>query len=353
MNLVGLSKGVVLQLFTWYNNILEHSNILIRDKIMTVSALLCPITLATMKDPVLAPDGYTYERSSIKQWLQKHGTSPQTRQRMNKKDLVPNRALYELLQQHNAPPSASTSNQADDAQMSHVSLSPKTCSDELYQLILSTTKATLHVNTHNEKQSIIHIDTPNFSKTVASSHICCVIDISGSMGAEAATKDEQGYENKTGLSILDIVKFATLVISKSLEYRDKLSIVTYSSTAQTMLKPTFMDELGKKEVERVLANIEPQTTTNLWHGIQTGVELANEVGTDYINSIFVLTDGIPNIHPPLGYLRSMKKLLKNLPLFGTVSTFGFGYSLDSPVSSMLIYSKQKKRFFIFASLILP
>ncbi len=300
---------------------------------MTASALLCPITLTIMKDPVLAPDGYTYERSAIEQWLQKHGTSPQTRQRINKNDLVPNRALCELLQQHNVSPSTSTpiSNQASD-QMSHVSLSPKTCSD-----ILSTTKATVHVNTHNKKQSIIHIDTPNFSKTVASSHICCVIDISGSMGAEAACKDEQGYENKTGLSILDIVKFATLVVSKSLGKRDKLSIVTYSNTAQTMLKPTFMDELGKKEVERVLANIGPQTTTNLWQGIQTGVELANEVGKDYINSIFVLTDGIPNIHPPLGYERSLKKLLTKSPLFGTVSTFGFGYSLDSPVSSIVLY----------------
>jgi len=35
-----------------------------------------------MTDPVIFPDGYTYERSAIEEWLKKHANSPYTRQPM-------------------------------------------------------------------------------------------------------------------------------------------------------------------------------------------------------------------------------------------------------------------------------
>jgi Mg-chelatase subunit ChlD len=205
------------------------------------------------------------------------------------------------------------------------------CSEELYETIMLNTKATLHKNTCNSNQSIVHINTPDLTKTSFSSHICCVIDVSGSMAVEAKCKNEHGLETKTGLSVLDVVKFATLVISKSLESKDKLSIVTYSTNAKTVLEPTCMTEAGKKKVETLLTSIKPQNMTNLWDGMKMAINLAHDVGQDYINSIFVLTDGIPNVHPPLGYARSLARLLQKLPLFGTLSTFGFGYQLDSPL----------------------
>eukprot|EP00727_Mastigamoeba_balamuthi_P007536 m51a1_g3402 putative wd-40 repeat-containing protein (894) ;mRNA; r:547638-551845 len=37
---------------------------------------ICPITLRLMEDPVAAADGYIYERSAIKGWLEGHGVSP-------------------------------------------------------------------------------------------------------------------------------------------------------------------------------------------------------------------------------------------------------------------------------------
>jgi hypothetical protein len=50
---------------------------------------VCPITLQTFRDPVKAPDGHTYERQAIVQWITEHGTSPFSRQPLNVKDLVP------------------------------------------------------------------------------------------------------------------------------------------------------------------------------------------------------------------------------------------------------------------------
>jgi hypothetical protein len=56
----------------------------------------CPITGQHMKDPVTTPDGNTYERSAIEQWLTNHTTEPQTRNHLIINQLVPNRVLREM-----------------------------------------------------------------------------------------------------------------------------------------------------------------------------------------------------------------------------------------------------------------
>ena len=56
---------------------------------------LCPITLELMQDPVICDDGYTYERVSIMNL--RDNLSPMTRQPINKKNLIINRALKDLI----------------------------------------------------------------------------------------------------------------------------------------------------------------------------------------------------------------------------------------------------------------
>ncbi|MCB1136078.1 MAG: U-box domain-containing protein [Chlamydiia bacterium] len=58
----------------------------------------CPITGAPMEDPVIDPEGYSYERSAIEAWLQQNPHSPVTRSSLKIKQLVPNRALKELME---------------------------------------------------------------------------------------------------------------------------------------------------------------------------------------------------------------------------------------------------------------
>ena len=54
--------------------------------------LICPITFELLQDPVMANDGYTYERAAIVQWIQQSGgISPLTRQQITVNDLRPNR----------------------------------------------------------------------------------------------------------------------------------------------------------------------------------------------------------------------------------------------------------------------
>jgi hypothetical protein len=42
----------------------------------TPSSFLCPITHELMTDPVIDPDGNSFERSAIENWLKEHSTSP-------------------------------------------------------------------------------------------------------------------------------------------------------------------------------------------------------------------------------------------------------------------------------------
>ena len=61
---------------------------------------LCPITLSLMKDPVIMPDGQTYEREAIKKALEDNSYSPVTKKPMNIKDATPNYALKSMIEKY-------------------------------------------------------------------------------------------------------------------------------------------------------------------------------------------------------------------------------------------------------------
>jgi hypothetical protein len=68
-----------------------------------LNTLSCPITLELFVDPVLADDGYTYERSALVEWIKNHnGTSPMTRQQIRIKELKTNRLVKQLADQYRA-----------------------------------------------------------------------------------------------------------------------------------------------------------------------------------------------------------------------------------------------------------
>ncbi len=46
-----------------------------------------------MMDPVIASDGYSYERSQLNMWFERKLTSPITGARMEHKFVIPNHAL--------------------------------------------------------------------------------------------------------------------------------------------------------------------------------------------------------------------------------------------------------------------
>ena len=63
----------------------------------TLDLLRCPITMELFHDPVLAPDGNTYERQAIEQWIRSHGTNPMTLEPLSIEQLCPNRVIKQLV----------------------------------------------------------------------------------------------------------------------------------------------------------------------------------------------------------------------------------------------------------------
>lgn len=63
--------------------------------------LKCPITLQVFRDPVMAEDGHTYERTAIERWLRRNQTSPMTTEPMGL-NLLSNRSLKSVIAESRA-----------------------------------------------------------------------------------------------------------------------------------------------------------------------------------------------------------------------------------------------------------
>jgi hypothetical protein len=81
-------------------------------------ALLCPLSLGQMQDPVVSKYGHTYSREYIETWLKNNSKCPMTNQRLTKQQLAPNFALTTVLDAFNAyqPPVAAPAEEEKPAQ---------------------------------------------------------------------------------------------------------------------------------------------------------------------------------------------------------------------------------------------
>jgi len=57
------------------------------------AVFICPITKEIFEDPVVAADGFTYERSAIIQWLRNSSQSPMTNMTLDHLSLTPNHSV--------------------------------------------------------------------------------------------------------------------------------------------------------------------------------------------------------------------------------------------------------------------
>lgn len=274
---------------------------------------LCPITQQPLRDPVIDPEGNTYERSAILDWLSRNPNSPLTRTPLTPNMLVTNRAMRDLIE-------------------SKQSVRP---------IIPETIQASAPILKQEGPDSIeftcwstadpayygFHIRGPDTEYSLQPVHICCVIDISGSMEDPAAVPGSGSESN--GMTILSLVKHATRTVLESLGPNDRLSIVSFSDEAIVELKAKAMDSAGKSMARDVLDRLQPFNSTNLAAGVLTGIEAAHAVTADrsHFTSIFLLTDGVPN-DQQLDYSGIMRRQFRKFPLFGSFHTFGFGYNLN-------------------------
>ncbi|XP_031093578.1 U-box domain-containing protein 34 [Ipomoea triloba] len=70
-----------------------------RDHAHAPSHYYCPILQEVMEDPHIAADGFTYDHTAIKAWLDRHNISPVTKLTLQHKTLTPNHTLRLAIQE--------------------------------------------------------------------------------------------------------------------------------------------------------------------------------------------------------------------------------------------------------------
>jgi len=159
--------------------------------------------------------------------------------------------------------------------------------------------------------------------------IVCVVDVSGSMSDSASIKNDAGVAEGHGLSILDVVKHAVKTITHSLQPCDRIAVVAFESNARVAFPLTQATSSNKRKADAAVDALHPSGGTNLWAGLETGMELLREKNerSSRFGAVLILTDGQPDYNPEAN-LRVYKDAKKELP---TINTFGFGYNVDTPM----------------------
>lgn len=283
---------------------------------------LCPITYDIMIDPVIAPDGITYERINITNWINQHHNSPMTRQQMSTGSLVPNRALKELIEQFSNPSLVSANSYTTSVSVSDVPPVPSRVeSNVVTKYIQSNFNNKVYVYTRTTPV------VPTQDTRIPTTFIC-IIDVSGSMGALCSNKT--GPESD-GFSRLDLTKHSLNTVAEILTDNDELIIIKFSTTSECVFEGK-MNSSNKNRAKSVIKNLKPENSTNIWGSIQMAYAYAKRASNENVKML-LLTDGESNMDPPMGIIPTLKKTLdsdqntdiRDIP----ITTFGFSCDIDS------------------------
>jgi hypothetical protein len=200
------------------------------------NTFICPITQELMVDPVIDPDGNSYERKAIEGWLRQNNTSPITRAPLAITDLRPNRALKQAIDEY------------------RLSIKPKKQSSVSHTAKQQQKPTELTVF-GNYADGFVHVSIqPPEDTTRSPCDICCVVDTSGSMAVQAEIQNDTN--EKFGLSQLDLVKHALKTIIHSLQPQDRLALVSFANNANVLFQLTKMDDDGKSSALAALGRLE-------------------------------------------------------------------------------------------------
>ena len=278
------------------------------------SDISCPISYDIMTDPVLAADGQTYERSNITKWIEMHGNSPHNRMLLTINGLTTNYAMKSLIERYN------TAIHSNDSSI--ISKPPIFVNAPLNLQAFIEHQSNDSYLLHSEIIPPAHGDRKPVTFIIG-------VDISGSMSELACDTSET---NGLGFTILDLIKHTMRVMIGMFNENDTFAIVKYNEYATIALKPIRMNDEGKLKAEQVIADLKAGGNTNIFDALRVMNLIAKNPQLAEQNIMTVLlTDGVANISQPRGDIVAYAKLERNELL----STFGFGYKMDSKYLSEL------------------
>ena len=289
------------------------------EKIFVPDDFYCPISGDLMIDPVSEPEengGHTYEKLSIFEWLDKKQESPITRSPLCKGDLKDNPSMRKSIE--------SIRSKLSDEQLK---VESRVFQSEHPEFIEALDEISLK-SYYDRDKLMVQVTTPEIDKRPPVDIVLC-IDISGSMGEEAPIKGSQGETIHTGISVLSLTITAAKTIISCLDENDNISVVVYTDVARKIVENIECSSLNKHAIISQLDELKPEYTTNIWDGIQTSLDILKDTSPPCRQkNIFLLTDGIPNIVPPRGHETMLTRYFQQ-GFKCPITTFGFGYNLDS------------------------
>jgi hypothetical protein len=287
------------------------------ERIFIPPDFYCPITGDLLVEPVTDPAGHTYEKTSILKWLGVKNVSPLTQAPLYPDDLTDNIAMKR-----------SIDSIRDKLQSDQLKVESKIMDTKLAPYKEKLDEITIDQYYHNGKL-VVSINTPEVQKRPPIDIVLC-IDVSYSMSAEATLKGNKNEKISHGMSVLSLTISAAKTILYSLEDEDNISIVTFSSHAVTVVKNQACTAENKTLISSELDSLKPVSNTNMWSGIIASLDTLKETSPPEKNKgVILLTDGIPNVEPPRGHEAMLEKYFTDHDFRCMVSTYGFGYNLDS------------------------
>lgn len=285
----------------------------------------CPITHVLMENPVVAPDGWSYERAAIENWVRQHGVSPMTRQPITMNQLVPNISMRKAIEQYRLEHPDFVFPVIPAVEAPAAAAAPVAPADPS----LNIRKFEHQNDTYLHVSMELPTRSPANRKNV---FVVAVVDISGSMGASANPHNAE----ESMFTRLDLVKHTLRTFVTSLGPQDVFSVIAYDNTASVEVTPTLMTDANKHTAMQVIDRLAPRGGTNIWGALERTIQLINTSNTDmeqYNVGCFLLTDGEANVNPPRGIIASLKDKLDASPIPYAINTFGYGYTIDSPLLS--------------------
>jgi len=260
-----------------------------REREMQTSnaAFLCKITMSVMRDPVMEPDGFSYEREAIEKWIRKHGTSPMTRRPLRIEDLKPNRALKDAIEEEYQKKKGGEKKKVGE---------DGTTPPPIPIPAPVSTNMNIRAGWSDNDTFALSFE-PNDLTIPIPSDIVVVVDTSGSMQSEASVKNESGKKESNGLSVLDIVKHAARTIVHTMNEHDRFSLVEFNSEASVVCEPMYMTGTNCKAASIAIGSLRAGGRTNLWGGLEAALKtlLIPTPTPKRIQTVMLLTDGVPNI----------------------------------------------------------
>ena len=296
----------------------------------------CPITGDIMVDPVISPDGFSYEKSAITRWLSDpNNVDPLTRSPYTISQYSSNRALKEIIERFKSSLPANvqlinlSTNRSNENSFSESIVSNFTNDNVNLRLKLIKIPESLSTDKLN---GILEI-TSDTEKQIRNT-IALVIDVSGSMEEEVVLPEKM-LEGR-GTSRHNLTHHLVKVITKLLPSHSRYTIIFFGSTTKIIVPFSWATESNKIDtlntLDREYAN-PLNSSTNTLNGILTAYSLLDtELTSNPLNgnvSIILLSDGKSDQNVDDILINDNYVRYKNKMEFVPVHTIGFSKDCDS------------------------